>query len=267
MPNTSTPIHFELSVLGSGAGASYLYDNLPSSSLMLLANQQPICLIDLGLGVSQQVLAQFKGFPEQIIITHNHSDHAGELPVILRVEQARGRKLQVFAEQAISERLQTHRMAEHHQMLAPTEIADWIAPEAGKRVALSHGLEIVFYPGVHSEASCGFILYEQETALLSYTGDSQLNADFYQTLNQAKTFIMDARPKPNPWHADFTAIQAWLNQLEAQFEAQAKTPITANVMQNRYILGHGLNPKQDNRTQLNGLQAPLLFTGDRVRLN
>ena len=246
MKSVEFEIAIELVVLGSGAGASYLYDHLPSSSFMLLANQQPFCLVDLGFGVTHQVLQQFKAFPPQLIITHNHSDHAGELPVVARVELAHGRKLQVFAEQEIAERLKRHRLAEHADQLSPEEIIDWITPPIAKRTSLAHGLEISFYPGKHSEKSCGFILYQADRPIFSYSADSQLDEAFYKILNQAETFIMDARPTSNAWHADFAQIKPWLQK-------------------HRYILGHGINPK--NRTDTGYAGLPLLFSGDRLSLN
>ncbi len=246
MKSDELEISFELIVLGSGAGASYLYDHLPSTSFMLLANQQPFCLVDLGFGVTHQVFQHFKTFPPQIIITHNHSDHAGELPVVARVELAQGRKLQVFAEQEIAERLQTHRLAEHADQLSPEEIIDWVSPPIATRTPLAHGLEISFYPGKHSEKSCGFILYQTNRPIFSYSADSQLDEAFYTILNQAETFIMDARPTSNAWHADFAQIKPWLQA-------------------HRYILGHGINPKNRTTAEYAGLQ--LLFSGDRLTLN
>ena len=246
MKSVEIDIAFELIVLGSGAGASYLYDHLPSSSFMLLADQQPFCLVDLGFGVTHQVLQRFKSFPEQCIITHNHSDHAGELPVVARVELALGHKLQVFAEQEISERLKRHRLAEHADQLTPEEIIDWVNPPIATRTPLAYGLEISFYPGKHSEKSCGFILYKDDKPIFSYSADSQLEEAFYTILNQADTFIIDARPMPNAWHANFDQIRPWLKN-------------------NRYILGHGIDPKNRNATEHTGL--PLLFSGDRLSLN
>ncbi len=246
MKSVEFEIAIELVVLGSGAGASYLYDHLPSSSFMLLANQQPFCLVDLGFGVTHQVLQQFKTFPKQVIVTHNHSDHAGELPVVARVELAQGRKLQVFAEQEIAERLKSHRLAEHADQFSPEEIIDWVTPPIAKRTPLAHGLEISFYPGKHSEKSCGFILYQANHPIFSYSADSQLDEAFYTILNKAETFIMDARPQSNAWHADFTEIKPWLQT-------------------HRYILGHGIDPKNRTAAEYTGL--PLLFSGDRLALN
>ena len=51
--------------------------------------------------------------PDSIYISHNHSDHAGELPVLLAVESAcKGRLLRVFAHSKVMPRLLKHRLHE-----------------------------------------------------------------------------------------------------------------------------------------------------------
>ncbi|MDG6772872.1 MBL fold metallo-hydrolase [Thiomicrorhabdus sp. ZW0627] len=236
-------MNFEISVLGSGAGDSAVYNALPSSGFMLLADGQPFCLVDLGLGVGQQVLEAFGGFPKQIIITHNHSDHAGELPVVLRVEQAQGRKLEVISHCEVAEQLKLHRVAEHLQLITADELADWRSPETAETIDLAHGLDITFYPGSHSEFSCGFLVRRDGEPLLSYSGDTTLVPELYTLLDEAEVFIMDARPKPNRWHASFEDVKPWLDR-------------------GRYILGHGLNEQNAKQYKQDGW--PLLWQGDRI---
>ncbi|BCN93502.1 hypothetical protein THMIRHAM_12870 [Thiomicrorhabdus immobilis] len=237
---------FELVVLGTGGGASAIYDGLASSSFMLLHQGTPFCLVDLGLGVGREVVTQFpqfSQFPRNVIITHNHSDHSGDLPVVLRVEQARGNKMQVFAAKEVSRRLQTYRMAEHLQQLSVEELADWPEIEPFQSVELSHGLTIEFYPGFHSELSYGFVLRDQQgQARLGYTGDSCVDSGLYDFIQQAQVCIFDARLKPNTWHASF---------------AELKDVLKANA----YIIGHGLTASQ---VQQEFLSLPLLVASQRI---
>ncbi len=235
---------FSLQVLGVGAGASFVYEGLISSSFMLLHDGEPFCLVDLGLGVGREVVRHFGDFPETIVITHNHSDHAGELPVVLRVELAKGRKKRVVSHETVSERLQRYRIAEHHQQMSPSELADWVSAQEGEQVPIGYGLRIQFFPGVHSEASYGFLITDEKGELrLGYTGDSRLDASLFSTLDQAKVFIMDARPKPNPWHAHFEEMMPWLHK------------------PNRYILGHGLSAEQVQEAYAD---LPLLLPNQEV---
>ena len=226
MQQTNVSTNFECVIIGTGAGASSIYDGLTSSSFMLLADNQPFCLVDLGLGVGREVVQTFGGFPQDLIITHNHSDHAGDLPVVLRVELAQGRRCNVIGHSQVIERLKTHRVAEHLEQLSAEQLADWQAAECGELMSLPHGLSIEFYPGVHSELSFGFVIRDHNHhARLSYTADSCLENTLYNELAKADVFILDARAKPNAWHAAFDEVQPWLKE-------------------GVYILGHGLSLQQ-----------------------
>ncbi|GAB6070154.1 hypothetical protein JCM30760_12510 [Thiomicrorhabdus hydrogeniphila] len=240
---------FELQVLGSGAGASSVYDGLTSSSFMLLHKGTPFCLVDLGLGVGHQVVELYSGFPKNVIITHNHSDHAGDLPVVLRVELAQGNKMNVIAEKRVAKRLKQHRIAEHLQQMTADELANWIEPDLKQKVDIDYGFSIEFYPGVHSELSYGFALFDEHNHMrLSYTADSQFYQPLYENLAKADVFILDARPKTNAWHACFDEIKDWLKP-------------------NVYILGHGLSDKQINENRQNNnadLSLPLLTTNQKL---
>lgn len=236
--------NFELVVIGSGAGASYIYDGLTSSSFMLLKDGEPFCLIDLGLGVGRKVVERFGQFPRNIVITHNHSDHAGDLAVVLRVELAKECKSRVIAASAVIERLKQHRIAEHREQMSADTLADWIGVAENKKTNIGCGLTIEFYPGVHSELSYGFVVRDENGhARLSYTGDSTYEKDLYQTLSEADVFIMDARPKANPWHANFTEVKDWLTT-------------------NRYILGHGLTKDQAMKEYAS---LPLLLSNQHIQ--
>ena len=242
--NTLQKSNFELVVIGSGAGASYIYDGLTSSSFMLLKSGEPFCLIDLGLGVGRQVVERFGQFPRNIVITHNHSDHAGDLAVVLRVELAKQNKCKVIATTGVMDRLQQHRIAEHLEQMDAESLADWGTVAENEKTDIGFGLTIEFYPGIHSELSYGFVVRdENDHARLSYTGDSTFEKELYQTLSEADVFIMDARPKANSWHANFTEIKDWL------------TP-------NRYILGHGLTKEQAMKECAS---LPLLLSNQQIQ--
>lgn len=56
-----------------------------------MTDDEPILLVDIGFGVVREYLQAFARIPQTILITHNHSDHAAELPAILAAKQAEGR--------------------------------------------------------------------------------------------------------------------------------------------------------------------------------
>jgi len=235
---------FELVVLGTGAGASSVYHGLASSSFMLLHKSKPFCLVDLGLGVGHKVIQYFGEFPQQVIITHNHSDHSGDLPVVLRVEHAKGNKINVLAAKEVSKRLQAYRIAEHFQQISAEQLADWSEIEPYQPFELAFGLSIEFYQGVHSELSYGFVLRDANgKARLGYTADSSVDQSLYKFVQQADVCILDARANRNDWHASFGELKNYLRP-------------------NTYIIGHGLS-STDAKEVLNSY--PLLVEEQRLK--
>lgn len=221
---------YRLLVLGVAGGAGHVYRGLCSSSFLLLKDEDPFCLVDLGLGVTQALQQQGRTIPDKIIITHNHSDHAGELPVVLRVEQAKGRCLELFSAAPVAERLRTYRLAEHRELLDPAVLAHWVDTQPEQRQRLTSELDITFYPAKHSECCYGFVISDrtqdnQERMLLGYTGDSGFSAALYRQLSQCQVAVYDAREKGNQWHASFAEVEPYLQQ-------------------GGYVIGHELSPEQ-----------------------
>lgn len=66
----------ELVILGVGAGATSVYHGDASSAFLLRVSGSPRLLLDAGYGTVQAALAA-GGIPDDVFISHNHSDHAG----------------------------------------------------------------------------------------------------------------------------------------------------------------------------------------------
>lgn len=215
---------FSVRILGVAGGAAPVYEGLCSSSFLVLKNDQPFCLVDLGLGVARALSGYGYLIPDKVIITHNHTDHSGELPVVLRVETGRQRMLQIYSAEPVARRLQQHRMAEHAELFNPTQLAHWISPRPAQSVPLSDDLSLVFHPARHSECCYGFVIYRRESngriPLLGYSGDSGYCTDLYDKISSCRLAIYDAREKGNQWHAGVDEVEPWLGE-------------------NGYIIGHG----------------------------
>jgi hypothetical protein len=88
---SAQPPSLTLAVLGAGAGRTAVYDGEPSSSFALCWRGAPVLLLDAGLGAVAAFQRAFPGrpLPALVYCSHNHTDHSGELPVMLAVEAAR----------------------------------------------------------------------------------------------------------------------------------------------------------------------------------
>lgn len=234
----------ELLILGVAGGAGYVYERQCSCSFLILENSQPLALVDLGYGVTWELQQQGFAFPKDIIITHNHSDHAGELPVVLMVERERGNRLVIHSASEVRERLRTYRLKEHAALFHPDELADWAPVDKVERTQLASRYEVKFLPGKHSTACFGFILSTTEgVPLVGYTSDSGMAPDLYSSVAQAMVSIFEGRPSGNPWHASFSEIEPFLGA-------------------NSFITGHGLKPETTQAAEHR--RFPLLFPGRRI---
>ncbi|WP_290704790.1 MBL fold metallo-hydrolase [Amphritea sp.] len=233
-------------VLGVAGGAAHVYEGHCSSSFIILKNDEPFCLVDLGLGVTRSLKRYGYQIPDKIIITHNHTDHAGELPVVLRVEEAQGKQLCIYSAKPVSERLRKHRIAEHLDLYCSSELAQWVSPLPEEEIQLSDNLSIAFYVGQHSECCFGFVIYQQKdltesVPLIGYTADSGLYPELYSKITQCKYSIYDAREFGNRWHASLEEVNPFLDN-------------------DSYIIGHGIE-------KVNSLNhSALLFPGQLINI-
>lgn len=99
-------------VCGVGAGATFVYDGEYSSTFVLRVNGQPLLLLDCGNGAVRSVMAHVGTLPDHVYVSHNHTDHAGDLPVLLAVEAQRGHRMTLLAENIVLNTLVTHRLHE-----------------------------------------------------------------------------------------------------------------------------------------------------------
>lgn len=106
--------NIDLVVCGVGAGATYVYDGESSSSFVLRVDGRPLLLLDCGTGAVQSVFTHVGCLPDHVYVSHNHTDHAGDLPVMLAVEAQKGHRMTLVAENNVLNTLMAHRLHELH---------------------------------------------------------------------------------------------------------------------------------------------------------
>lgn len=125
-----------------------------------------------GVGAVRAALQHCGGqLAPHIYVSHNHTDHAGELPVVLAVEAAAGRRKAVLAEAAVLQTLQQHRLAELASTGRPLcDCADFTACAIGQPQQLgSGGLAITPLLSRHQERCCGLLLHWHGTPVLGWS--------------------------------------------------------------------------------------------------
>lgn len=209
----------QITFIGAGRGDDSIYTGSICASFVLSVNGVPLLLVDTGFKVTKEVMNIFGRIPDNIFISHNHSDHAAELPFILSKEISNGRKLNVYSSlNTVKNALITHRMAELNSTYLPyNHWANWIGLPENKKLLFfqidKYNLYIELLPSKHSEHCCGFILYQGSHAfnfpILSWSADSAFNRDFYDKLAVSPIVILDGRKNGSGEHASFNQILEW----------------------------------------------------------
>jgi serine/threonine protein kinase len=110
----------ELLCLGIGGGITGITTSQASSAFVVIYQDQPLLLVDFGYGVFRQYKEHFPEtdhLPDKIFITHNHGDHAAELPPMIFLDAIQRRKankpkISIYCGPEVEERLRTHRLNE-----------------------------------------------------------------------------------------------------------------------------------------------------------
>lgn len=205
--------HLSLLCLGTGRGATSVYDGETSCSVVLMADGEPLLLVDVGFGVTRACKQAIGRIPERILITHNHSDHAAELPVLLAVERTDPPRIRLIAATEVASRVQQHRLHELDSTGRPaTDFCSWQVAGDGEPMALAGAWSLTLHKSRHSEACHGFILYEHDRAVFAYGSDSGFDATYYEALWRAPHVVLDARDKGSDEHAGFDEVEAWIGR-------------------------------------------------------
>ncbi|KAG2493274.1 hypothetical protein HYH03_008411 [Edaphochlamys debaryana] len=200
----------EIVILGTGAGTTCVYGGERSSSFVVLLRGEPVLLADVGYGATAACVAAVGRVPPALYVSHNHSDHAGELPVVLSVEStaaaAAGRgPPTVYSHPDVMEELKQHRLRELRSTGKPLESfgAFLVTPGGAKTAVGATGLHVRPHRSKHSETCFGFVLYRGSKAVLGWTADSGYCEELYSALAEAPLVLLDARAQGSAEHAGF----------------------------------------------------------------
>jgi hypothetical protein len=154
--------------------------------------------------------------PEAVYVSHNHTDHAGELPVVLAVERAKGRKLRLCAQHDVLARLTAHRL---HELQSTGRGVDYFcttvsleAAQPAVVVELARGSSLRMCPLLsrHAELCYGGVLLLDEDPLLGWTVSSPQRAP------QSNLILF--------WHSLITGEAAVLTQCPEKRRARGIEP-------------------------------------------
>lgn len=206
-------MRLSIKIIGVGGGASKVYDNISSTSWVLLENDVPLVLFDLGLGVIHEYSKYFNKLPPQVYISHNHSDHSGELPVILAVESKKGEPITVISHDIVMKKLMYHRLDELKSTGHPVSYFMKAAIlYDNHKINIGKDLYLEPIKAKHSEDCYGVLIYKEEDLILGWSADSGYEESYYNLLWKAPFVILDARLNGNNDHADFEEVKTYINR-------------------------------------------------------
>jgi ribonuclease BN (tRNA processing enzyme) len=199
----------KITCLGVGNGTSYILRGDPSSSFLISKNGMPYLLVDCGLGVGLQYKKHIgESLPQYLYISHNHIDHAGELPVLLLDYYKKGKKTTVTGHSEVIEMLKNHRLQELSYVgINLNVIADWRIADSENKIDLGYGVVLELKQSKHSYPCYGFRLKMNGKAVIGYGGDSGYDKDLYDFVNESDIVILDGREKGNEEHASVEEIK------------------------------------------------------------
>lgn len=236
----------EILPIGVGNGTTAILYGEPSTSFAVLINGECEILIDIGFGVTQSTIKLLGKIPNKILITHNHLDHAGELPVVAQIIKKRGERLTVFSAIEVQEKLKNHRLDEIKGSGQNIEnLIEWRALSINEYILVAENVSVKIKKSLHSEPCYGFVLAFKDEIILSYSADSGFDFDYFTWLAQAPIMIVDGRNTGSTDHASFKEI--------ADFE---KCQGSKNI----YIVHYGQTIDKPN-------DLKILEVGNKIRIS
>lgn len=215
-----------LKILGVGGGSAKVLHNQCSTAWVLMVDDAPVLLFDLGLGVTYQYQKYFPELPTQLYISHNHTDHSGELPVFLAIQRADKVSTNLIAHTAVMDKLIKHRLDELRSTGKHLdEFCDYVPLTGGQQYDLGKNLFLEPIEAKHAETCYGAVIYYEDQPIIGWSADSGFHEELYDKLLEASVCLIDARVKGNTDHASFQDFNKYLQHKQA--------------LSNIYVVGYG----------------------------
>lgn len=226
-----------LKCLGTGTGSSNFFTGHPSSAYLLQTAGAENLLMDCGTGVGRALMSATGGaLAHHIYVSHNHSDHTGDLPVYVATAQAQGSQpVNLYGHRDVLSIVEIHRLHElrtQGRSLAVT----WHAEDGIVRLPECR-LELELLRTGHSYLCYGFLARDLVSGdpILGWTADSPFDKGLYAKISEAPVVIAHCRTSQSDDHATFAEVEKFaLTRPATQFylshyEAGASAPEAMNV--------------------------------------
>ncbi|GFR47176.1 hypothetical protein Agub_g8869 [Astrephomene gubernaculifera] len=251
----------EIVVLGTGAGTTHAFSGEPSSSFVVLKGGKPVLWCDVGYGTTYACMQHVGELPKHIYVSHNHGDHAGELPVVLAVEKKAAAAAgldppYLYCHPDVMAEVRQHRLRELRSTGEPQELFSTFRETLPGCTTFIGDTGLAVRPCLsrHSETCYGFVLYDEEgEPVLGWTADSGYDEELYGDVAEAAVLLLDARAEGSQEHAGFHELP----RIAALPYMSGKTV---------YITGYGRQDEAPGREVVEGLGMRVAQPGLRIRL-
>lgn len=199
---------YSVQCLGVGRGATNFLNGDPSTAYVLKKDDIPVLFLDMGAGVGRSA-AKLLGdnVPKALYISHNHSDHTGDLPVF--IAKHRGVPITLLGHKNILDIVREHRLHELPSVgVNPDQDINYLPGDLNNPIKYDD-LEIHMLRSDHAYECYGFVLKISGAPILGWTADSCFDAQIYAAVSQAPIAIVHGRDRPSGDHAAFDEIGAF----------------------------------------------------------
>lgn len=199
---------YSIQCLGVGRGATNFLTGEPSTAYVLKQNGIGYLLLDMGAGVGRSALSHLgTQLPNTLYVSHNHSDHTGDLPVFLATK--RGQNVTIIGHENVLSTVREHRLHEMPSVgVDPEKDVTWIEGDEGAPI-LFEDLEFQMFRSQHGYECYGFVLSYRGDPILGWTADSRFNDEIYRIISQAPIAIVHGRDRPSGDHAALDEIDGF----------------------------------------------------------